>query len=86
MYATLQVDDKTITVELASKALNTRKYERLFHSRIIAGQADGTLIYIDPAGKIRVVHGPGPKAAVKQALAQINQAATKLANIAISLK
>ena len=69
MHAKIELQNDTMTVHLLDKAL---KDERLFHSQIIAGQANGTLIYKDAAGKLHVVHGIGPKAT--EAAAEIRKA------------
>ncbi len=57
MHAVIEIEENVLTAKLLPKVL---KDERIFHSRVIVGQADGTLIYFDPAGHIHVVHGTGP--------------------------
>lgn len=80
MHATIELEGEAVNIKLLEKSL---KDERLFHSRIIAGQADGTLIFIDSNGHIHIVHGTGPGpgenvAAVKRAVSQILQGASEL--------
>jgi hypothetical protein len=83
MYAALEIQNETVTISLLHKAL---KDERLFHSNVIAGQADGTLIYFDANGQLHVVHGTGPLAQlegrVKQAVSQIIQGVEALEALA----
>jgi hypothetical protein len=57
MYATVEIQADTLVINLLHKE---KKDERLFKSRVIVGQADGTLIYFDAAGHLHVVHGTGP--------------------------
>jgi ribosomal protein S5 len=73
MRATIEIDENVLTARLLNKAL---KDERLFHALIIIGQADGTLVYRDAAGKLHVVHGTGPQA--KEALRKATEAARQI--------
>ena len=81
MYAVLEAQSGSVTVHIYGSVL---KLERIYHSKIIAGQADGTLIYIDPDGHFHVVHGTGPQAAemgaeVKKAMSKIAEGIEVLA-------
>ena len=85
MHATIEIQNGTVLAHFLDKVI---KDERIFHSRVIAGQADGTLIYFDSSGHIHVVHGTGPQAVelqpqVKNAVSQIAQGVTALANLAM---
>jgi len=81
MYAMIEAHSQAIAVQLHDKSL---KYERIYHSRIIAGQADGTLIYIDASGHLHVVHGTGPQASeVSAAITKIVEGVQALAGLAI---
>ena len=87
MYAILEAQSETVTVHLYNRAL---KYERIYHSKIIAGLADGTLIYIGPDGHFHVVHGTGPQAAqveaeVKNALSKIADGVQALADLGVKM-
>jgi hypothetical protein len=82
--AALEIENGIVSIRFLNKAL---KEERLFHSRVIAGQADGTLIYFDSSGHIHVVHGTGPQAAqveaeIKGAISQISQGISVLHTLA----
>jgi hypothetical protein len=80
MYAMIEAHSQAIAVQLHDKSL---KYERIYHSRIIAGQADGTLIYIDASGHLHVVHGTGPQASeVSAAITKIVEGVQALAGLA----
>jgi hypothetical protein len=57
MYAAVEIQAETLVINLLHKE---KKDERVFKSRVIVGQADGTLIYFDAAGHLHVVHGTGP--------------------------
>jgi len=81
MHAVLEAESGSVTAHIYGSVL---KLERIYHSQIIAGQADGTLIYIDPAGHFHVVHGTGPQAAeieteVKKAMSKIAEGIEALA-------
>ena len=85
MHAKIELEGEMLNIKLLEKAL---KDERMSHSRIIAGQADGTLIYIDASGHIHIVHGTGPgpgpgetTAAVKRAMSQIVQGVGELVEL-----
>ena len=87
MDATIELREASLEVSLLHKVL---KDERIFHSKILLGLADGTLVYIDPSGHIHVVHGTGPQAAqvaatVKKAVSQIVEGVGTLATVAQGL-
>ena len=56
MNASLEIRGQSVEI-LLHKAL---KYERMWHSQMILGQADGITVYVDANGRIRVVPKVGP--------------------------
>ena len=88
MYAFLEVEPDSVTARLFTNKF--LKEERVFHSKIIAGAADGTLIYFGPDGHIHVVHGTGPGPAdmeekVKSAVSMIANGVQTLVNLGASV-